>query len=69
MGTLITVMLARKKDRDHMIDELTDFLDTDTTGFVDWVVKLFNKLGGLSTRNWFNFRILKLNVRLKTFCL
>ena len=45
---LILVMLARKKDKEHMIDELSDFLETDTTSFVEWVMKLYVKLTGMS---------------------
>ena len=37
------------KDKDHMIEELSDFLETDTTSFVEWVMKLYVKITGMST--------------------
>ena len=37
------------KDKEHMIEELSDFLETDTTSFVEWVMKLYVKLTGMST--------------------
>merc|ERR1711973_352363 len=48
---LILVMLARKRTKDEMIEELDPFLEKDTEKFVEWLDKLYAKLNALSGKS------------------
>merc|ERR1712025_1501684 len=44
----ILVMVARKRSKDEMVDELRVFLDQGAESFVEWLDKLVEKLNALS---------------------
>jgi len=48
---LILVMLARKRTKEEMIEELEPFLEKDTEKFVEWLDKLYAKLNALSGKS------------------